>query len=198
MEQRKEKFLQVNMWTILVLTCAVIATCLVVFNEYVFGGRVMAFFDVGSDTIQQYVPQYSSIVNMLRNGTFALWNSSEGFGINMFLLNMTNPALVVIYALGFLFGTEQMTYFLVYVYIGEILLAGISFTGIFPGFLPCVVYQLRYALCTNGYSLLSAGSVTPHFLAAIMPSAVNIVICVSSEIRAFPFVSSYSVIPSAP
>ena len=126
MEQRKEKFLQVNMWTILVLTCAVIATCLVVFNEYVFGGRVMAFFDVGSDTIQQYVPQYSSIVNMLRNGTFALWNSSEGFGINMFLLNMTNPALVVIYALGFLFGTEQMTYFLVYVYIGEILLAGIG------------------------------------------------------------------------
>ena len=44
MEQRKEKFLQVNMWTILVLTCAVIATCFVVFNEYVFGGRVMAFF----------------------------------------------------------------------------------------------------------------------------------------------------------
>ena len=126
MEQRKEKFLQVNMWTILVLTCAVIATCLVVFNEYVFGGRVMAFFDVGSDTIQQYVPQYSSIVNMLRNGTFALWNSSEGFGINMFLLNMTNPALVVIYALGYFFGTEQMTYFLVYVYIGEILLAGIA------------------------------------------------------------------------
>ena len=126
MEQRKQKLLQVNIWAVLILAAAVTATCLVVFHEYVFGNRIMAFFDAGSDTIQQYVPQYASIVNMLRNGTFSLWNSSEGFGVNMFLLNMTNPALVVLYICSYFFGTEQMLYMLVYLYIGEILLAGPS------------------------------------------------------------------------
>ena len=179
MEQRKEKFLQVNIWTILILAAAVIATCLVVLHEYVFGGRVMAFFDVGSDTIQQYVPQYSSIVNMLRNGTFALWNSSEGFGINMFLLNMTNPALVVVYALGYFFGTEQMTYFLVYVYIGEILLAGISCYLFLSAFrlreFPKAMASYMYAF--NGFIIVWG----QHYQFAIIPTLLmSFVIMLSS------------------
>ena len=184
MEQRKEKFLQVNIWMILVLAGAVIATCLVVLHEYVFGGRVMAFFDVGSDTIQQYVPQYSSIVNMLRNGTFALWNSSEGFGINMFLLNMTNPALMVIYALGYFFGTEQMTYFLVYVYIGEILLAGISCYLFLSAFrlreLPKAMASYMYAF--NGFIIVWG----QHYQFAIIPTLLMVELLLIERCIRFP------------
>lgn len=184
MVQRKEKFLQANIWTILILIVAVTATCLVVFNEYVFGGRIMAFFDVGSDTIQQYVPQYSSIVNMLRNDTFALWNSSEGFGINMFLLNMTNPALVVIYALGFIFGTEQMTYYLVYVYIGEILLAGITCYLFLSAFrlreLPKAMASYMYAF--NGFLIVWG----QHYQFAIIPTLLMVELLLIERCIRFP------------
>ena len=184
MEQRKQKVLQVNIWAVLILTAAVTATCLGVFREYVFGDRIMAFYDIGSDTIQQYVPQYSSIVNMLRHGTFALWNSSEGFGINMFFLNMGNPALVVLYALGYLFGTEQMTYLLVYLYIGEILLAGISCYLFLSAFrlreLPKAAAAFMYAF--NGFIILWG----QHYQFAIVPTLLMVELLLTERCIRFP------------
>lgn len=184
MEQRKQKLLQVNIWAVLILAAAVTATCLVVFHEYVFGNRIMAFFDAGSDTIQQYVPQYASIVNMLRNGTFSLWNSSEGFGVNMFLLNMTNPALVVLYVCSYFFGTEQMLYMLVYLYIGEILLAGISCYLFLSAFrlreFPKAMAAYMYAF--NGFIIVWG----QHYQFAIVPTLLMVELLLIERCIRFP------------
>ncbi len=184
MNERREKFLQINLWAVLILIAAVTATTLVAFHEYVFGDRIMAYFDIGSDTIQQYIPQYASIVNMLRHGTYALWNSSEGFGINMFLLNMTNPALVVLYAIGYFLGTEQMTYCVVYVYIGEILLAGVSCYFFLSAFrlreLPKAVAAYMYAF--NGFIIVWG----QHYQFAIVPTLLMLELLLTERCIRFP------------
>ena len=48
--------------TALVLFAIILVTCLIVFNEYIFGNRILAFYDIGSDTSQQYLPQILSVV----------------------------------------------------------------------------------------------------------------------------------------
>ena len=38
----------------------------------------MIFNDIGSDTWQQYIMNYTSIVNHLRDGSFSLWDFNNG------------------------------------------------------------------------------------------------------------------------
>ena len=49
----------------------------------------MIFNDIGSDTWQQYIMNYTSIVNHLRDGSFSLWDFNNGLGINQFNFNQT-------------------------------------------------------------------------------------------------------------
>lgn len=101
-------------------------TELIVFREYIFGGKLLAFYDIGSDTAQQYLPNYTSIVNKLRAGDFSLWDSHNAFGINMFLLNLTNPVLDLVYLIGVLAGTEIIPYLMLPMYLAEIIGGGIA------------------------------------------------------------------------
>ncbi|MER2025237.1 MAG: hypothetical protein ABS879_06425, partial [Eubacteriales bacterium] len=61
--------------TALVLSAAVLITCLIVFNEYIFGDRILAFYDIGSDTSQQYLPQILTVVRKLHEGDITLWDA---------------------------------------------------------------------------------------------------------------------------
>ncbi len=113
----------------------ILATALVVFLDYIFGPRLFAFYDIGSDTAQQYLTHYMTIVRKLREGDLTLWDANNGFGVNMNMLNMTNPALVLLYLLGFIFGETAVPYLIVYIYILEIAAAGVGcylFLSVFP------------------------------------------------------------------
>ena len=78
--------------------------CVFIFHSYLFGNEVMVFSDVGSDTRQQYIMWYNGIVNMLRDGSFSLWNFRDGLGINTYSVNLTEPFLLLVYLIGTLFG----------------------------------------------------------------------------------------------
>lgn len=123
---KSSRLLQLNRKTILLLSAMIGATCAVVFFQYIFGNKVLAFYDIGSDTMQQYLSQYATIIRKIRTGDWSLWDADNGFGVNMNMLNMTNPALILIYIFGAIFGTEAFPYALIYLYILEIFLAGLS------------------------------------------------------------------------
>ena len=44
------------------------------FRDYLFGDQLMIFNDIGSDTWQQYIMNYTAIVNDIRDGSFSLWD----------------------------------------------------------------------------------------------------------------------------
>ena len=87
----------------------------------------MVFDDVGGDTWQQYTMHYASIVNHLRAGTFSLWDFTNGMGTNMFLLSLFDPSLILLYVIGVILGAAHMLFYLVWIQILKILVAGFVF-----------------------------------------------------------------------
>ena len=102
-------------------------SCLVIFKDYLFGNQLLIFNDIGSDTWQQYIMNYTSIVNHLRAGDFFLWDFSNGLGINMFNFNLFDPFLMLLYAFGVLKGPAHMLIFINIIQILKILAAGLAF-----------------------------------------------------------------------
>lgn len=102
-----------------------LVTCLVVFHKFIFGNLVPAFTDMGSDTYDQYLMHYQTIINHLRDGDFSLWDFNNGMGINMFSLNLFDPFLVILYLFGAIFGAMHIYRFLTALIIVRILLGGL-------------------------------------------------------------------------
>ena len=103
-----------------------IVTCLFVFRQYIAGSRLFAFTDIASDTTHLYLPQYAAIIGKIRAHDFSLWDPNNGFGINMNMLNMTNPALMIVYLLGSVLGIKAVPFLMLWIYLAEILLSGLA------------------------------------------------------------------------
>ena len=67
---------------------------------------------------------YNTIVNHLRAGDFSFWDFNYGLGTNLFMLNLADPFLMLLYAAGVVFGPEHLPFYLVYYQIIKMLLAG--------------------------------------------------------------------------
>ncbi len=127
---------------------ALLASAVFIYRRFLFGDELWVFvgLDIGSDTVQQYLHHYSAIVNHIREGTFTFWDFNNGFGTNMFNLNMFDPALMVVYALGVFFGPEHMAWYLVYIQVAQISLAGF----VFYRYLSCFSFSEK-AKCISAY-----------------------------------------------
>ena len=132
----KEKITRIDKKTVLLLLLVTGATCLVVFRRYLFGNELLIFEDIGSDTSQQYMMQYATIIGRLRAGDLSLWNMDYGFGANMYMLNLFNPLLMILYLIGALFGYGVLPGLMAWWYVAEILLAA------FCGYLYLSVFSL--------------------------------------------------------
>ncbi len=62
---------------------------------------------------------YHTIVNHIRRGAFSWWDFTNGFGTNLFHLNLFDPSLILLYLLGVITGPEHMVYYLVWIQLGE-------------------------------------------------------------------------------
>ncbi len=111
--------------TILLLITLIGAVSVVILRQYIFGDRLFVFDDIGSDTLQLYLQLYSSIIHHIQELDFSFWDLENGFGTNMFLYNLTNPILMLLYLIGTIFGTEVIPYLMVWVYLGELILNGV-------------------------------------------------------------------------
>lgn len=59
--------------SLLLLWGLLAASSLVIFRYFLFGDLLVVFNDAGSDTRQQYLMQYATIVNHLKTGNYSLW-----------------------------------------------------------------------------------------------------------------------------
>ncbi len=142
--------------TRLLLLVALFFSCLFIFRSYLFGDSVMVFDDVGGDTWQQYTIHYASIVNHLRAGNFSLWDFTNGMGTNMFSLSLFDPSLMLLYLIGVILGPAHMLFYLVWLQILKVLVAG----WVFYLFLSEFTYSRQarflaaFAYGLNGYLMV--------------------------------------------
>lgn len=83
-------------------------TLLIVFGRIVYSNQIMAYGDIGSDTLKQYLPQYNLIVNKLRSGNLSLWLPEVGFGYNIGHFFIFSPFLIMLFILGVIFGNAAI------------------------------------------------------------------------------------------
>lgn len=138
------------------LAFAILFSACLIYYQYVFGNSIFLFNDIGADTQQQYIMQYNTIVNHLRSGNFSLWDFSNGFGTSMFQLNMFDPSLILLYLAGVVMGPGIMSYLLIYLHIGKLILAGLMCYQ----FLSCFSYSRKsillasYLYAFNGFLMV--------------------------------------------
>lgn len=137
--------------TMLIITGLLFAGCLAIFRSYLFGDKLLVFTDIGSDTYDQYLMQYQTIINHLRDGDFSFWDFNNGYGINMFSLSLFDPFLILLYLFGYIVGADKIYGILVILQIVRIILAGLALYG----FLSCfslTEHGKAAACCAYGLS----------------------------------------------
>ena len=115
--------------TVLILEVLLFFSGLLIYSQFVFGDRFLVFgtfADVGSDTVQQYLMHYHSVVNHIRDGNVSFWDFNNGFGVNIFQMNLFDPTLILLYLIGLVRGANHIWGALVYVQILRILMAGLA------------------------------------------------------------------------
>lgn len=145
-----------NKRSMLLLSGILFLSCLLIFKDYLFGGKFFVFMDIGADTYDQYMMQYQTIIHHIKEGSFSLWDFNNGFGVNMYSLSLYDPFVILVCLYGVLAGAEQIYGIMVWLQIAKILLAGLASYG----FLSCFALSERskllsayaYALC--GYMVV--------------------------------------------
>ena len=170
MKKVNGQFLNAERRTRLLLLIALLAACTAIFRDYLFGQEVLVFNDIGSDTYQLYTMHFASIINHLREGSFSIWDFTNGFGFNQFNLNLFDPSEMLVFLMGYFLGPGRVLFYLVLVQIAKILAAG----WVFYHFLSCFSFsrQAKFVMAfvygLNGYLLVwgqhyQFGMVTIYF-----------------------------------
>lgn len=107
----------------LLLLAILIIANLIVFREFVFGGRLLLFMDIGSDTYFSYYPIYYYFIEAFRNLDFAPYSYQLSLGndirtISYFLDIFFFPYLIA--------GSNRLAHALVFVAMLKILVAGLA------------------------------------------------------------------------
>lgn len=115
------------LFEMLFLELAILAGCFLVYGYFLFGPNQYLYFDVGGDTVQQYVPFYVDLVHDLRNGIFGLWNFDYGLGASLGITQtwFVDPFNWLLIAAGVFLGDEMVAPFLVIVQVLRLLVLGL-------------------------------------------------------------------------
>ena len=132
------------------------ASCSFIFRDYLYGNDLMIFNDIGSDTWQQYIMNYTSIVNHLWDGSFSLWDCNNGLGINQFNFNLFDPFLMLLYGVGVVLGPAHMLLYINVIQILKIMVAAFAFYWFLSQFSFSVLSKMitSYAYALNGFLLV--------------------------------------------
>lgn len=72
---------------LLLIAACVYIVFLILYNEFIFGDAFYIYHDLGSDTVNSYLPYYRYIVENLKNGTLDFLSLNQGLGVNNFTLS---------------------------------------------------------------------------------------------------------------
>lgn len=114
---------------LLLLGAVMVLGALTIYWNCLFGGSLFGYTDVGSDTLQQYVPYYLDLIRSLGNGTLGPWDSTYGLGASFmaYWTWIADPFNLVTVPLTLLLGTAQLGRVLALVQALKIVLSGYLF-----------------------------------------------------------------------
>lgn len=94
-----------------------------------FGTFRFGYWDVGSDTLEEYVPYYIDMVNAIRSGTWGVWDFTYGLGTTFMAYDVWafDPFNIITVPLALLLGTAQLGRILALVQGVKVLLSGYLF-----------------------------------------------------------------------
>jgi uncharacterized membrane protein YfhO len=97
---------------------------LLLYREYVFGGKLFLFEDFGSDSVRVSLPTYLYYFEWLKNG-MPLWSDKMGIGTS--ILSHSEIIFDPFTYLLFIFGKSKIIYMFTYIVIIKIILSGVFF-----------------------------------------------------------------------
>ena len=134
--------------------------------------------DTGTDTIEQYVPFYTNLVENIRSGNFDIWSFEYGLGVNLpsYQTWLYDPFNLIFIPLGLLLGTGHLSLALVITQSVRILLSVYLFDHLLTRFcenpLARLVASLLYGF--SSYLLLLGQN---FFLGSMLPMLTLVVLC---------------------
>lgn len=100
-----------------------------VYGRIYLGGATFAYWDTGSDTIEQYVPFYVNLIDNVREGQAGFWNFEFGLGTSALNYQswLLDPFNLVLVPLGVVLGDAAVAPLLVFVQSLKVLVSGLLF-----------------------------------------------------------------------
>ena len=148
---------------------------LFIYRRAILGQDLLVFRDAGGDTLDLYVPQFCTLVNHIKDGTFSFWDFSYGMGTNLFMLNLFDPFTVMTVIFGLILGTAHMLIYLVLFQVIRILAAGYLFYLFLSehSFSPSAKAGASACFAFSGYLLVwgqhySFGTAVPYFALVLL------------------------------
>jgi|GEM_PF-828955 uncharacterized membrane protein YfhO len=114
---------------ILLLVGIIVLGSLAIYWNCLFGSSRFGYWDVGSDTLEQYVPFYLDYIRGIQAGTWGLWDFHYGLG-NAFVAYgswMNDPFNLLTIPLALLLGTQRLGRILALEQVLKLLVAGLLF-----------------------------------------------------------------------
>ena len=142
-----------------VVLCLTVALGLVtIYFNYYRGTLSFAYLDVGNDTIEQYVPYYSNMVDAIRSGTLGAWNHEYGLGVSFMSYQSwtLDPFNLVFVPLALLLGNARIPLALVFVQSLKVLVVALVFDHLLAYYCQTPLSRVLGSLlcCFSGYLML--------------------------------------------
>lgn len=107
----------------LLLFTLLVLISLLVYWDFLTFTQLFLYKDIGSDTLNVFLPKYVHLADYLRTDGWPAWSFSQGMGQNIFPGSIGDPFELLL----LLMGSEYLAYGLVYTQVLKILLTGIIF-----------------------------------------------------------------------
>lgn len=109
------------------LSTYILLTAILLYWQFIFGDKILAYEDIGYDTFHQYVPVYEFFSNSVRNGNLSQYNFIYGLGSSTTAMAgwVADPFTIINILVGVIFGSQYIGRVLPFVQICKILCAGL-------------------------------------------------------------------------
>lgn len=100
-----------------VLAAITLLGLVTLYGSFYLGQSMFAYADVGSDTMEQYVPYYLNMLESIKSGTLGAWNFQYGLGTSFMSYQSwtLDPFNLVLVPLGLALGSNRLALVLVIV-----------------------------------------------------------------------------------
>lgn len=116
-----------------VLLAGIVAVgAVAIYGSFLLGSARFAYTDVGSDTVDQYVPMYVDLIERVANGSVGIWNFNYGLGSSALSYQswVLDPFNALLIPLGLLLGSSRLWFILAAMQVVKIAVSAFVFDNL--------------------------------------------------------------------